>query len=301
MSTKRDYYDILGVSKNASKDEIRKAYRKLALEWHPDRNKSSNANDKFKEINEAYEVLSDARKKETYDQFGHAAFDPRYAGFGAGAPGGGPFTGGYTRTYKKGPFTYTYTTYGGGPGGPGIEFDFGGFSDPFEIFEQFFGGGYPFGRRETKPRYGLTLSFMEAAQGCEKTVNLDGKKRTIKIPTGVDDGSRIRFADFDVTIDVQPDDTFQRDGADVFVNHQIPLSMAMLGGTTEVPTIDGDVKLKIRPGTQPGTMVRLRGRGIKKLRGFVKEKGDQYVRLQVKIPEKLTRKQKELIKEFEEG
>lgn len=301
MSTKRDYYDILGVSKNASKEEIRKAYRKLALQWHPDRNKSSNANDKFKEINEAYEVLSDPKKKETYDQFGHAAFDPRYAGFGAGAPGGGPFAGGQTRTYKQGPFTYTYTTYSGGGGGPGIEFDFGGFSDPFEIFEQFFSGGYPFGRREIKPRYGVTLSFMEAAKGCEKEVTIDGKKRTIKIPAGVDDGSRIRFADFDVTIDVKPDETFQRDGADVFVNHQIPLSMAMLGGTTVVPTIEGEVKLKIRPGTQPGTMVRLRGRGIKKLRGFVRAKGDQYVRLQVKIPDKLTRKQKQLIKEFEEG
>ncbi|MBU3957108.1 DnaJ domain-containing protein [Patescibacteria group bacterium] len=299
MGTKRDYYDILGVSKNTSKEEIRKAYRKLALQWHPDRNKTSQANDKFKEINEAYEVLSDPKKKETYDQFGHAAFDPRYAGFGAGAPGGGPFAGGQTRTYKQGPFTYTYTTYGGRAGGPGIEFDFGGFSDPFEIFEQFFGGGYPFGRRETKPRYGLTISFIESAQGCEKTVNLDGEKKTIKIPAGVDDGSRIQFANFDITIDVQPDDTFQRDGVDVFVNHQIPLSMAMLGGTTKVPTIEGEVKLKIRPGTQSGTMVRLRGRGIKKLHGF--GKGDQYVRLQVRVPEKLTRKQKELIKEFEEG
>ncbi len=297
MATKRDYYDILGVSKNASKDEIRKAYRKLALEWHPDRNKSSNANDKFKEINEAYEVLSDPKKKETYDQFGHTAFDPRYAGFGGGAPGGGPFPGGQTRTYKQGPFTYTYTTYGTGPG---IEFDFGGFSDPFEIFEQFFGGGSPFGRRETKPRYGLTLSFMEAVKGCEKEVDIDGKKRKIKVPAGVDDGSRIRFRDFDITIDVKPDKTFQRDGADVFVNHQISLKMAMLGGTTEVPTIDDKVKLKIRPGTQPGTMVRLRGRGIKKLRGFVRGKGDQYVRLQVKIPEKLTREQKAAVKKLEE-
>lgn len=299
MSTKRDYYDILGVSRNASKDEIKRAYRKLALEWHPDRNKSADANDKFKEINEAYEVLSDPKKREAYDQFGHAAFDPRYAGFGAGTSGAGPFAGGYTRTYKKGPFTYTYTTYGTGPGGPGIEFDFGGFSDPFEIFEQFFGGDYPFGRRQAKPRYGLTISFMEAARGCEKTINLDGKKRTIKIPAGVDDGSRIRFADFDVTIDVQSDETFQRDGADVFVNQEIPLKTAILGGTIEVPTIEGDVKLKIRPGTQPGTVIRLRGRGIKRLHGF--GKGDQYIRLQVKIPEKLTREQRELIEEFEEG
>jgi DnaJ-class molecular chaperone len=297
MPTKRDYYDILGVSKNASKDEIRKAYRKKALEWHPDRNKSSQANEKFKEINEAYEVLSNPKKKETYDQFGHTAFDPRYAGSGAGAGAGGfaggPFAGGHTRTYQQGPFTYTYTTYGGRPGG-----GFEGFSDPFEIFEQFFGGGMPFGRREAKPRYGLSLSFMEAAKGTEKTVNIDGQKKTIKIPAGVDDGSRIRFDDFDISIDVKPDDTFQRDGADVFVNQEIPLSLAMLGGQIKVPTIDGEVKLKIRSGTQPGTMVRLRGRGIKKLHGF--GRGDQYVRLQVVIPEKPTKRQKELIKEFEE-
>ncbi|OGV89523.1 hypothetical protein A2Z41_01600 [Microgenomates group bacterium RBG_19FT_COMBO_39_10] len=299
MGTKRDYYDILGVSKNTSKDEIRKAYRKKALEWHPDRNKSSNANEKFKEINEAYEVLSDPKKKETYDQFGHAAFDPRYGGAGA-RPGGfasGPFAGGQTRTYKQGPFTYTYTTYGSG--GPGVEFDFGGFSDPFEIFEQFFGGGISFGRREAKPRYGLSLSFVEAAKGAEKTVNLDGQKKTIKIPAGVDDGSRIRFRDFDVTIDVQPDKTFQRDGVDVFVNHQIPLSMAVSGGTTAVPTVDGEVKLKIRSGTQPGTMIRLRSRGIRKLHGF--GQGDQYVRLQIKIPKRLTKEQKEAIKKFEEA
>lgn len=299
MTTKRDYYDILGVSKNTSKDEIRKAYRQQALKWHPDKNKSAEASDKFKEINEAYEILSNPKKKETYDQFGHAAFDPRYGGAGAGGGfTGSPFAGGQTRTHRQGPFTYTYTTYGGG-GAPQGSFDFGGFSDPFEIFEQFFGGGSPFGRRETKPRYGLSLSFMEAARGTEKTVNLDGKKKTIRIPAGVDDGSRIRFHDFDVTIDVQPDKTFQREGADVFVNHQIPLSMSMLGGTTEVPTIDGEVKLKIRTGTQPGTMIRLRGRGIKRLHGF--GKGDQYVRLQIKIPKKLSRKQKELIKEFEEG
>jgi len=294
MPTKRDYYDILGVAKNASKEEIKKAYRKKALECHPDRNKTAGANEKFKEVNEAYEVLSNPRKKETYDQFGHAAFDPRYGGAGPGGFAGGPFAGGQTRTYRQGPFSYTYTTYGGGPG---VEFDLGGFSDPFEIFEQFFGGGSPFGRREAKPRYGLSLSFMEAANGCEKTVAIDGKRRTIKVPAGVDDGSRIRFQDFDITIDVRPDKTFQRDGADVFVSYEIPLAMAILGGTIEVPTIDGEVKLKIRPGTQPGTMVRLRGRGIRHPRGF--GRGDQYVRLQIKIPEKLTKKQKEALKNLE--
>jgi len=290
MTTKRDYYDILGVSKNASTEEIKKAYRKQALEWHPDRNKSSQAAEKFKEVNEAYEVLSNPQKKQTYDQFGHAAFTP-----GGGAEyGGWPFGGGFSQTYKQGPFTYTYTTYGG-QGAEG--FDFGGFTDPFEIFEQFFGGGSPFRQTQRIPRYGLTLTFMEAAKGTEKEVRLDGQKKTIKIPAGVDDGSRIKFKDFYITIDVKPDKTFQRDGADVFVNQEIPLLTAILGGVIEVPTIDGNLKLRVRPGTQSGTMVRLAGRGIKRLHGF--GRGDQYVRLLVKIPERLNRQQKEALEELE--
>lgn len=295
MPTQRDYYDILGVSKNASTDELKKAYRKQALEWHPDRNKSPEAEKRFKEINEAYEVLSDSEKRSAYDQFGHAAFAP--GGMGAGGPFAGAegFPGGYTRTYRQGPFTYTYTTYGGGTPFEGLGFDF---SDPFEIFEQFFGGASPFARQTRIPRYGLTIDFMEAAKGCEKEVIMEGKKRKIRIPAGVDDGSRIRFRDFYITIDVRPSKIFQRDGNDVFVNVQIPLTLAILGGTVEVPTIDGDLKLRIRPGTQPGTMVRLRGRGIKHLRGY--GRGDQYVRLSIKIPEKLTREQKEALKNLEE-
>jgi len=304
MPTTRDYYDILGVSKNASKDELRKAYRKQALEWHPDRNKSPNAEKKFKEINQAYEILSDPEKKAAYDQFGHAAFQP--GGFPGAGGAGGPFAGGatpggQTRTYRQGPFTYTYTTYGGGgsAGSPfeGVGFDF---SDPFEIFEQFFGGGSSFrGRAAQMPRYGLSISFDEAVHGCEKEVSLDGKKRTIKIPAGVTDGSRIRFGDFYVSIDVKPDTLFKRDGDDIIVNMMIPLTTAILGGIVRVPTIDGELKLRIRPGTQPGTMVRLRGKGVPRLRRG--GRGDQYVRFQVQIPEKLSRKQKELIREFEEG
>ena len=285
MATKRDYYDVLGVSKNTSAAELKKAYRKLALQYHPDRNKSSGANEKFKEINEAYEILTDAKKKQAYDQFGHAAFDPRYGGFGAGAAsasGAGPFAGGFARTY---------TTQGDGPG---VSFDFGGFSDPFEIFSQFFGGDSPFARASRMPRYGLTLSFMEAANGCEKEVVIDGKRRKIKFPAGVDDGSRISFGNFYITVDVQPDKTFQRDGADVFVTQEIPLTMAILGGTIETSTVNGKVKLKIRAGTQSGTMVRLRDHGIKRVRGL--GRGDQYVRLRIKIPTRLSRKQKELIR-----
>lgn len=290
MSTKRDYYDVLGVEKSASQEELKRAYRKKALEWHPDRNKSSQAEAKFKEINEAYEVLADKEKRAAYDQFGSAAFQP--GGFGAGA---GPFAG-QTRTYRQGPFTYTYTTYGGGVP-EDFGFDFGGFSDPFEIFEQFFGGASPFARASRIPRYGLTLSFVEAAKGGEKEVIIEGEKRKIRIPAGVDDGTRVKFEDFYVTVDVKPDRIFQRDGVDVFINQEIPLTLAILGGIVEVPTIDGPVRLRVRSGTQSGTMVRLRGRGIKHLYGY--GRGDQYIRLIVKLPSKLTQRQKELIKEFE--
>ena len=310
MPTTRDYYDILGVSKNASKEELRKAYRKQALEWHPDRNKSSNAEKKFKEINQAYEVLSDSEKRAAYDQFGHAAFQPGGFGAGAGPFAGGPTPGGQTRTYRQGPFTYTYTTYGGGSAGPsatssgpngspfqGVGFDF---SDPFEIFEQFFGGASSFRRQAAQmSRYGLSISFDEAVHGFEKEISIDGKKRKIKIPAGVTDGSRVRFQDFYISIDVKPDPVFKRDGDDIIVNMMIPLTIAILGGIIKAPTIDGDLKLRIRPGTQSGTMVRLREKGVPHLRG--RGRGDQYVRLQVQIPEKPSRKQKELIKEFEEN
>lgn len=302
MATKRDYYDILGVSKNASQAEIKKAYRKLALEHHPDRNQSPDANDRFKEINEAYEVLSDQEKRSAYDQFGHAAFAP--GGMPGAGPftGGGPFAGGQTYTYRRGPFTYTYTSYGGGGdegfsrgAGQGFAWDF---SDPFEIFEQFFGTASPFGRRARVPRYGLTLDFREAVKGCEKEIEVEGRRRKIKIPAGVSDGSRINFGNFYVTIDVTSDPVFRRDGDDILVEEVIPFTLAALGGTVQVPTIDGDLKLRIRSGTQPGTMIRLRGKGVPHLRG--RGRGDQYVRIAVKVPEKLTSAQKKILQELEQ-
>jgi len=284
MSTKRDYYDILGVKKEASAQEIKKSYRKLALEWHPDRNKSKEATDKFKEITEAYEVLSNPKKREAYDQFGHAAFSGGFEG--AGYPGG------YGQGQRQGPFSYTYTNYGS----PFGNVDFGDFSDPFEIFEQFFGGASPFRENKRIPRYGLSLTFIEAARGVEKEVEIEGKRRKIKIPAGVDDGSRIKFQEFYITISVKQDNHFRREGDDVFIDQPISLATATLGGPVVVSTIDGEVKLKIRPGTQPGTLVRLQGRGIKRLSGF--GRGDEYVRLTVTIPERLTREQKEAIKAF---
>jgi len=283
MSTKRDYYEILGVAKVATPDELKSAYRKLALQYHPDRNKSPDAEKTFKEINEAYQVLSDEKKRQAYDQFGHAAFDPA-SGFGSN-----PFAGGF----KQGPFTYSYSSSGGNPFG----FDTEGFNDPFEIFESFFGGG--FGRTARRPRYSLTISFMDAVKGVEKTVKVEGKERTIKIPAGADDGTRIRFEEFDITLEVLPDKRFKRDGEDVYVDVELPLSTAVLGGNLDVPTLDGSLTLKIRAGTQPGTLVRLREQGIARLRG--RGKGDQYVRLQVKIPEKLTKKQRQVFEQFAEA
>lgn len=284
MTTKRDFYEVLGVKKDASAAEIKKAYRQLALKYHPDRNKGKDAADKFKEISESYEVLSDPKKKQTYDQHGHAAFDP--------SQGFGGFGGGGARTYRQGPFTYTYTTSGGGAQG------FGGFTDPFEIFESFFGGGSPFRQARQIPRYGLAIEFLEAVTGTERSLIHQGKEHKIKIPPGADDGTRIRFNDFYVTIEVKPHDTFKREGADVFINHDISFSKAALGDTINVPTVDGkDIKLKVRPGTQPNTLIRLRGKGMPHLRGS--NRGDQYVRLIVKVPEKLSRKQKQILKDLD--
>ena len=295
MATKRDYYEILGVSKSASLDEIKKAYRKLALEWHPDRNKAANAHEKFKEINEAYAVLSDPKKKETYDQFGHAAFQP---GMGGGAAGQGPFGGGF----RQGPFQYYYSTSGGPPGGG---FGAEDFIDPFEIFEQFFGGG--FGRTSPRQRrevYRLTIDFMDAVKGTTKEVHLprgragEGSiRKTIKIPAGVDTGSHIRFEDFDIEVEVRPDKQFKREGDDLIVEQEITYAQAALGAVVDVATIDGDLKIRVQPGTQPGTLIRLRGKGVPHVRGS--GRGDQYVRIQLHIPTHLTHRQKELLEELE--
>jgi len=299
MATNKDFYETLGVSKTASADEIKRAYRRLALEYHPDRNKSKEGTEKFKEISAAYEVLSDAQKKAQYDQFGHAAFDPTAGSgpFGQGGFGGfgGPFGGAQgEQGGQGGPFRYTYST-----GGQNVEFDLGGFSDPFEIFEQFFGGGSPFGGRQRRSTYGLQISFMEAVKGVEKEVEIEGKKMKIKIPGGVDSGSRIRFGNFDISLDVAPDKKFRREGYDLVSDAPISITQAALGDTIDVETIDGKVSLRIQGGTQSGTTVRLRGKGVPHPQG--RGRGDHYVRVTVAIPKNLSRKQKDLLKEFEKS
>jgi DnaJ-class molecular chaperone len=288
MSTKRDYYEILGVTKSASESELKSAYRKMALKWHPDKNQNNKeeAETKFKEINEAYQVLSDKQKRQTYDQFGHAAFDP------ASGMGGNPFSGGFR---QGGPFTYTYSA----GGAQNQDFDFG---DPFEIFEQFFGGGFAgggFGGRASRPRYSMAIDFLEAVKGTTKDVTIEGKKKTIKVPAGANDGTRIRFDEFDVTINVRPHEKYRRDGYDLFIDHTIPYTVSALGGTTEVDTIENTLKLKVRAGTASHTLVRLRGEGVKYLQSS--GKGDLYVRLIVQIPEKLTKEQKKILQELQKS
>jgi len=296
MATKRDYYEILGVSKGAPLEDVKKAYRKLALEWHPDRNKSPQANEKFKEINEAYAVLSDSQKRSAYDQFGHSAFAPG-GGFG-GQGREGPFGGGFR---QQGPFTYYYSTDQGGGASP---FGAGDFFDPFEIFEQFFGGGFSPRGRARREAYQISIDFTEAVKGATKEIHLPrgqagegSMRKTIKIPAGVDTGSRIRFDDFDIVLEVRPDRRFHREGDDLVADRSITFTQAALGGIIEVETIDGPLKLRIQPGTQPGTLIRLRGKGVPHVRG--RGRGDQYVRIQLHVPTHLSRQQRELLGELD--
>ena len=360
MAEKRDYYEVLGVSKNASEDEIKRAYKKLARKYHPDMNPGDKeAEEKFKEVNEANEVLSNPEKKAKYDQFGFAGVDPNY---GAGQ-------GGYV-----------------GAGG----FDFGDLGD---IFGSFFGGGFGGGgrRNPNAPQRGesirasLSVEFTEAAFGCEKSITIDRfeqcptckgkgcapgttpevctechgtgtvtqaqrtpfgmmqsqtvcpkcrgkgqiihqpcpdcrgagvvrKRRTIQvnIPAGIDNGQTISLrgqghsgknggpaGDLLITVMVRPHEIFRRDGTAVFCEAPITFTQAVLGGTLEIPTIDGKVKYDIPEGTQTGTVFRLRGKGIPVLNG--RGRGDQYVTVNIETPRNLNREQKEALKKFSES
>ncbi|MBM6921711.1 molecular chaperone DnaJ [Phocea massiliensis] len=358
---KRDYYEVLGVSKTATDDELKKAYRKLAKQYHPDLNPGDKeAEKKFKEANEAYEVLSDSTKRARYDQFGHAGVDPNY---GAGGPGAGGF---------------------GGFGG----FDMGDLGD---IFEGFFGGGFGSSRRANPnaPRRGgdlqtsCTISFFEACKGVKREISIQRmescpdcygsgsepghdaqtcpdchgtgqvrvtqrtplgsmtssrpcsrcggkgkiitnpckkcngngrirvtKKIEVSIPAGIDDGQTLAVrgqgdsginggpaGDLHVTVTVRPDTLFKRDGYDIWCEIPLTYMQAALGDELTVPTIDGKVKYTIPEGTQPGTVFRLRGKGVQNLNG--RGRGDQYVEVTVEVPKGLSKAQKEALKNFD--
>ena len=359
---KKDYYEVLGLAKGSSEDEIKKAYRKLAKKYHPDVNPDNKqAEVKFKEASEAYEVLSDSAKRQKYDQFGHAGIDPSY---GAGGAGFGGFSGG----------------------------GFGGFEDLGDIFANFFGGGFGGATRARNPnapikgsevQVHMPLDFMEAVKGVAKTVGISrlqtcdtcagsgaakgskpetcgecagtgqvkvsqrtpfgviqssrvctrcggkgsvikdacktcaGKGRVratknleVKVPAGIDDGQSFILrgegdhglnngppGDCIVRVSVRPDPIFERDGFDIWCEIPITYTQAALGDEITVPTVDGKVSYQVPEGTQPGTVFRLRNKGVPYVNG--RGRGEQYVRVMLEVPRGLNSKQKEALKSFE--
>ena len=356
MTSKRDYYKVLNVSRKASKDEIKRVYRKLALKYHPDRNKSPDAEEKFKEISEAYAVLSDDEKRMQYDQFGHEGIRGRYT---------------WNDIFRGADFDSIFRDIG-----------FGGFNT---IFDMFFGGRARrrYGpRKGTDLRYDLEISLEEAAFGLEKDLKVPGfdvcdtchgsgvkpgtgpkncpkcngtgeVRRTrsfgnmhfteiqtcnecqgkgvsiknlcgackgsgavqrlrnikLKIPPGIDNGYSLRMGgegepgtqggpkgDLYVVMHVQPHEIFKRNGDNILCEVHIGFPQAALGTRIHVPILDGKARLKIPSGTQTGTLLRLRGKGVPHLRGW--GRGDQLVRVIVRTPTKLTRRQKKLLGEL---
>ena len=356
----KDFYEVLGVSKDAAQADIKKAYRKLALKYHPDKNQGDKeAESKFKEISAAYEVLSDQDKRAKYDRFGHEA----YTSGGAGGFSGGD------------PFDIFSQVFGGGGGGGS------------SIFDQLFGGGGGGGGRRQGPipgddlRYDLELTFEEAVFGCKKEISLNKsescdtckgngaepgskvvkcgyckgagqvtmaqgffsirqecpkchgrgesfeksctkckgngsvrkkKKISITVPEGVDTGNRMRVrgegdagsrggpaGDLYVIMHVKDHEIFKRKDADIECDIPISFATATLGGSIEVPTLDGRANLKVAPGTQSGTVLRMRGKGVKSLHGG--SRGDQHVRVIVEIPTNLNQEQKEALEAFAEA
>lgn len=300
MATKRDYYDILGVSKGASEAEIKSAYRKLARQHHPDIDKTTGAAERFKEIGEAYQVLSDPQKKQAYDQFGHAAFD-RSSGFGGAGQGAGGFN-----PFGGGGGWQTYNWSSGGGGNPNVQFDFGGFEDPFDLFEQIFGGGSPFGQAyRRRPTYQLNLTFDEAMHGVTKEVEIESrnaqgriqrKRMKIKVPAGVDNGVKMRFGDLDIVFQVSRNPEFLREGADIFSEITVNIPQLVLGDVFEVKTVQGRVKVKVPPGTQPGSLVKLKGKGAPRLGSS--GHGDHYVRVNLEVPQNPSKQEKQLYEEL---
>jgi len=314
----RDYYQILGVEKNASQDDIKKAFRKMARKYHPDVNHGDkNAEEKFKEINEANEVLSDPEKRRKYDQFGaqwqqYTRGGGRPEDFdwtrwtGAGSTGGATY-----RTVSPEEFEQMF---GGG---------LGGFSD---FFETLFGGGargrssgFGFGanrqtrtttstrtRRKYDSEHTLQITLEEAFNGATRTLQFeDGRKIEAKIPRGVRTGSKVRLSgqggrvyggeagDLYLHIEVLPHALFQRDGDDLRINLPVDLYTLLLGGTADVPTLEKPVKLTIPPETANGKLFRLRGLGMPNLRN-PEQRGDLYARVEVQIPARLSAEEKEL-------
>ena len=333
MAAKRDYYDVLGISRSADKSTIKRAYRKLAKKYHPDTNAgNAQAEEKFKEATEAYNVLSDPEKKKLYDQFGHAAFD-------GSAGAGGSETSGYGNGQGGGTYSYTgpngsfheYHFEGGdmddilknifGSGfqeGAGSSFHgFGGFGNDFGSHG--FGGGGSFRQDGSDVTAEIDVTFDEAAFGGDKVIRLSdtqgsnaaGKSLKVHIPAGISDGKSIRLrgkgmpglsggkaGDLLLKVRVGKRPGFERKDMDVYSTVTIPFTTAVLGGEAVVQTLTGRVVCKINPGTQSGTKIRLKGKGIVSMKDAGRY-GDQYVTVQIDVPKNLSNEAKKKLKEFE--
>jgi curved DNA-binding protein len=309
-----DYYQVLGVDKKATAEEIKKAYRKLAVKWHPDKNPNNKAaaEEKFKKISEAYAVLSDAEKRRNYDNFGSAdQFRQQYSqedifrgfdldeilrSFGFGGSRGGGRT-----TFRTGARRGGYTQY----------------DDPLAgIFGQMGGGGQyaDVPQKGQDAEYNLSISLEESVMGADKKISLQMENRiediNVKIPSGISTGKKLRLpgkglagyqggpnGDLYLNINVLPHPIFARDGNDLYIEKTIKFTQAALGTTIDVPTLDGSVKrLKIAPGTQNNTKIRMKGFGVPGMKGA--PKGDQFVKINVEVPKKLSDKQTRMIEQL---
>jgi len=292
----KDYYKILGVERKASADDIRKAYRKLAMQHHPDKNPGDKkAEDKFKEINEAYQVLSDAQKRAKYDQLGSAYSDFRTSG---GRPG-----------------DFRWDDWGGqqgqqrgaGYGNMDDAFAGGGFSD---FFRTVFGDAIRNQARSQQAaqqqqgyQQEVDISFQEAFDGTARQLQTNGRKLQVRIPAGVKTGSKVRVAgagpeglDLYLVVNVTDEDKFERNGQDLYTTSTLSVFTLILGGETDVETPTGKVKLNIPAGTQTDQVFRLAGRGMPHLKN-PNTKGDLFVKLKVQVPKYLSSKQRELLEE----
>ena len=288
----KDYYKILGVERKASADDIRKAYRKLAMQHHPDKNPGDKkAEDKFKEINEAYQVLSDEQKRARYDQLGSAYSDFRTGG---GRPGDFQWDDWFQQGGGQRGYGSTDDPFGGA----------GGFSD---FFRSIFGDAVRSSARNQAAQQGyqqeVDISFHEAYEGATRQLQTNGRKLQVRIPAGVKTGSKVRVAgagpdglDLYLIVNVTDEDKFERNGQDLYTTSTLSVFTLILGGETEVETPTGKVKLSIPAGTQADQVFRLAGRGMPHLKS-PNTKGDLFVKLKVQVPKYLSSKQRELLEE----
>jgi DnaJ-class molecular chaperone len=281
----KDYYKTLGVGRSASQDDVKKAFRKLAHEHHPDKHGGDDT--KFKEISEAYSVLGDVNKRAQYDKFG--------TGFSGGGAG---YQGGFNAQDFGG---FDFSQFGGGFNGQDIEFDLG------DILGQFFGGGRGRVRKGRNIRTSVNLTFKESIFGVEKEVNTGSEKVTVKIPPGVNNGETLRVpgrgekleggnpGDLLISIIVRNDTKFTKEGYHLVTTLPVKLTTALLGGEEKIETLDGEITLKIPEGIKHGELLRVKQKGVPNERG---KRGDLYVRIEIDTSKKLSREARRLIEEL---